>query len=647
MFKDIAYAYSRPRQMERDLQRLLHGVQHHGMELLAVMMPAICKHFDKCLSEGLYKPSGLAYSKQASRTIVVPAFMQDLYLQIFHKDGCLVDNPDCGVIMAIRQALKGLSKVKILCRKDRISDEVRNFYDIECSLPVPSLNWQGTDLFGSSNYYCHLDNVDFGDSQQCDPGIDSETGMYCSGPDHVSRQGLEPSVAKSLQQVADYIACSLGDFYTERCEITGEQHLPKHGPGRVSNLKRGESKYTFAEWPDKLDFAFPYEHYAIHDSGLVDSNPRVARLPGEYSSPSKLIAVPKTLKGPRLIASEPNSNQWIQQLMLKQVVSKVKVSKYLNKTINFESQAHNAWHALKASISGSDATIDLSSASDRFSLWTFERMFRRNRTLLERFHACRTQAIKNEIDSSFGVVTLKKAFSQGNALTFPIQSIGYAIICIAAVLIQRGQNVTTRNIMRAGSEVSVYGDDMIVPIDAFEMTVYLLEALGLKVNSDKTFHNGRFRESCGTDAYAGVDVTPSYVKVLHPSPDHEIAVSAIEASNNLLSNGWWHLAQFQESLITRFRNKLPVIAISEQILGLKSFSGRNISHLRKRWSPDLHRTEYQVLTLCSKVRVKDHELSTSHFYQWVVEKPSILLKWESGVVDTSSAVLRRGWNPLL
>jgi hypothetical protein len=227
-----------------------------------------------------------------------------------------------------------------------------------------------------------------------------------------------------------------------------------------------------------------------------------------------------------------------------------------------------------------------------------------------------------------------------------MQSIGYAVICIAGVLAHREMKPTWKNIIKVGSSVSVYGDDMIAPVDAFETIVDLLESLGFKVNLSKTFSKGKFRESCGIDAWDGVNVTPSYVKVLERSPSHEKAVSAIEASNNLFSNGWWHLAKFQESLITRYTTCLPVIADHEQILGLKSFSGRTTSHLKKRYSQNLHRYEFNVFALCSKPKKKDHELGTSHFLQWVVEKPPADLLWSSGVMDVTSAVMRRGWNPL-
>jgi len=577
---------------------------------------------------------------------VVPAFMQDLYLQLFHSDGSLRDCPDVNVILAIRQALKGLSKVKQQCRKDRISNEVVNFINIEASIPTPALNWEGVDLY--DHRICG-DSIDIGfcvSSSSEELSRDQGSRLRCTESSLDDKSGLEPRFANTLQTVSDIVASSMGDFYTEQCEVTGELLIPKHGRGRVSNRPKGVSKYSFYEWPDKLDFVFPYDYYAVHDSGLVDSNPRVTRLPGEYSSPSKLIAVPKTLKGPRLIASEPSQNQWIQQLMLKQINSKVKVNKYLNKAIKFESQEQNASLALTSSHSGSHATIDLSSASDRFSLWTLERMFRKNPTFLERFHACRTSVIKNEIDDNFDVLTLKKAFSQGNALTFPVQSIGYTIICIAAVLETRNLRATPRNIENVGSQVSVYGDDMIVPIDSFDSVCTLLEAVGLKVNPDKTFQRGKFRESCGTDAFDGVIVTPSYVKILSKHPRHETAVSAIESSNNLISNGWWHLANFQESLLGSLTKRLPIIAQHEQILGLKSFSGRSTSHLRTRYSPDLHRLEYNVETLVAKPKVVDHELGTSHFFQWQVEKPSIDLLWVSGVIDSSSAVMRRGWKPL-
>lgn len=641
MFNDIAYAYTKTRQLERDKTRLLHELTFRGLEVLAVELPSLCKHFDRCLGEELYTLSSLPLSRPGKKGVVIPALMQDLYLQIFTPEGLLRSEPPANVIVAIRQALKGLSKVKIACRKERIDAEVDNFHSIEASLPSPDLDWSADwddvgDLGHLLSNVCLTGYEPRSGRHEKDDVYGSDGAWNIFHPRHHRPEAL-------VQRVADIISTSLGDFFVEEAFTDGDTFTPKHGKGRVSNLRKGESKFSFLEWPSKLECVFPYDFYATHHLGLRSEVGE--KSPGDIKSPSKLIAVPKSLKTPRLIASEPNQNMWIQQLLMKQVYTRVRENPFLSKCIDFSNQKHNASLALSSSRSGSHATIDLSSASDRFSLRFLERIFRKNPTFLMRFHASRTEVIENAINNSWEHLVLKKAFSQGNALTFPIQSIGYAIVCVAAILIDKNQSSTASNIKEAVSGIRVYGDDMIVPVDSFVTTVNLLEMFDFQVNLDKTFSKGKFRESCGVDAYDGVSVTPAYVKNIAQSPNHYSAVSTIEASNNLHKDGWWHLAAWQGSLVSHLKNGIPIMHVRDKVLGFCSYSGRTTSHLRKRYSSELHRPEVQVYKLVSKSKKKDHPLGTQHFLQWTVERPAKDLKWSSGVELSSSAVLRRGWVP--
>jgi hypothetical protein len=646
MFKDVAYTYSKTSEVERDMSRLLHEVQFRGLETLAVELPSLCKHLDKCLGEELYTKSGLPLSRPSKEGVVVPAFLRDLYLQIFTPEGMLRVQPSIPAIIGLRQILKGLSKVDQQCRKDRISNEVSNFKAIEDDLPDYTLPW-GEVWTDYDSLGCRCRGISFSDdSRRGNEGVPDRPMPSGSSIRHDSAgsEGSRGPLA-TLQRVADVAASSLGDFSFER-DPGREIFIPKHGKGRVSNLPRTVSKYRFQEWPAKLDAVFPFELYGSPTLGL---RPYEREIPGVCgnTSPSKLIAVPKTLKGPRLIASEPNQQMWIQQLVSLQLRSKIdEKSSIFKECIRIDDQTRNARMALEASRSGSHATIDLSSASDRLSLWTIERLFRRNLSFLMRLNASRTPTIRNGIDDQWDLIDLKKAFSQGNALTFPTQSVAYAIIVASAVIYDRGLRPTQSVIRSTLSECSVYGDDIIVPVDHFETSVYLLEALGLKVNLDKTFSKGRFRESCGVDAYDGVDVTPGYVKNITQKPNHEKAVATIQASNNLHLRLWWNLAEWQSSLVRHLSCGVPVCFHKESKLGYWSFSGNSTLHLRKRWNPRLHREELSMFQLRSKAVRADHDLGYDHLFQWFVERPSPEKHWSSGFDESSSAVMRRDWNAL-
>jgi hypothetical protein len=125
-------------------------------------------------------------------------------------------------------------------------------------------------------------------------------------------------------------------------------------------LRGGEYKYLFPHWPDKLDAVFSYSECAFANFGSWAAS--VSRLGFDDSAmrhepPSRLIAVPKTYSGPRLIASEPVAHQWCQQTIRDFFVSRV-ADTSLGLCISFRDQTPNQVAALKASATRASSTID-------------------------------------------------------------------------------------------------------------------------------------------------------------------------------------------------------------------------------------------------------------------------------------------------
>jgi len=109
----------------------------------------------------------------------------------------------------------------------------------------------------------------------------------------------------------------------------------------------------------------------------------------------------------------------------------------------------------------------------------------------------------------------------------------------------------------------VYGDDIIVPTSVVDELVKLLGFLGFEVNTEKSFSDPdlRFRESCGLDAYNGVDVTPVYVRSLpgsKPELCHLVNSLASIAPDPSLES---ELGKFLARLIDE--NSLPLVPWSE------------------------------------------------------------------------------------
>jgi hypothetical protein len=269
----------------------------------------------------------------------------------------------------------------------------------------------------------------------------------------------------------------------------------KHGPGAVSDPLAVNQKWNNREWSERLSSFFPAHEYLR--TGSSDPETDVFLLPPASEHPSRVIAVPKTAKGPRIIAAEPVYNQFVQQGLMSMFTDWM----YSHPVVSFEFQEPNRDLARKGSIDGSVATIDLSEASDRVSLALVKALFRDHAYLLSIILACRTQRAELPDGNS---IALRKFASMGSALTFPLETLIFSIIAYMGV--QRS-GLSVKTTIRNG-DLRVYGDDIIIPTRAVNETISLLEAFGLKVNKDKSFWTGEFRESCGGDFYSGFPVNP-------------------------------------------------------------------------------------------------------------------------------------------
>jgi len=624
IFADFRWVYRCSDQRERDLSRLQFDLKVHGSRVLTIDLPTIGKHFEKCLSEGLYTPSGFAFASPRGGSRF-PALFRDLFLQIFDVNGVVREDASVEAIRAIGQLCYGVKKLELQCPQDAVNEQVKEYLLIEDDIREPSLPWGTSSFVGALGL-----RPSFKDGlRSCAPTV-----AFDGNRSNITMD----QACDLLQQVADKIAAQFGDLHLEK-----STELPKHGPGVVSNLKSGESKYSFPMWNDRLEATFPYDLYARTDFGMGEDHEAYLRREGR-EAPSRLIAVPKTQKGPRLIAAEPVENQWVQQLVRSQLEGRLSQT-WLHSSIHFRSQLVNRKWARDGSIDGSLATIDLSSASDRLSCWTVERMFRSNQTLLQRLESSRTSWVQNRVtDHHWSAIRTKKFAPMGSAVTFPVQSICYAIVSVVGVLLsQERMKPTAYNIQRACAQVQVFGDDLIVPAEAYRYVEALLEYIGLKVNRDKTYTKGNFRESCGLSVYKGYCVTPAYL--VKPSLEVTPATlgSLVEVSNNFHRKGLWNVANWLRLALHKYRNSIPVVPEYAVALGFFSFMGGSVSHLRKRrWNDSLHREEVRVWVPRHKVP----KLPTPGSYrlaQYFIESPDPLTQWESGTNGKSVNSSSPGW----
>lgn len=228
-------------------------------------------------------------------------------------------------------------------------------------------------------------------------------------------------------------------------------------------------------------------------------------------APGKVDFVPKNSKTDRTIVVEPLLNAFFQKGYGSYIRSRL-----LRYGIDLTDQSRNQQLALQGSVSGDLATVDLSMASDCLSQelvhsllpydWAVE--LDRLRTGTVKLPRQVTEELIAEMNFSDYMrvdqpYTMQKFSSMGNGFTFELESlIFYALAC--AVVDYLGGDRT----------VSVYGDDIIVPVGALDLLTETLTYCGFSLNKEKSYGFGPFRESCGADYLHGFDIRPFYVKTL-------------------------------------------------------------------------------------------------------------------------------------
>lgn len=637
IISDIALQFPSLRvDLERDLSRLHSILEARGLPFFTIDLPELGKHLDMCLASKCLTHSGIAYCRPYKKGVIIPRLFKGLWRRIFDDNGALRVNPDTTSIRFLRQLLYASKKLRMECSDVRVFKEVSNFFRIEQEARTPSLNWDADELIRGVQAVDFLDAFTPHDLPRLplDDFHPLESDEACR---HRNR-----GAAVHIQSVCDLVSATIGRF-------DPSEWRTKHGPGAVSDSKFGISKYEFPYWPEKLARVFPLESFAFANYSLWADAHIDDEIHGRFSvhePPAKLIAVPKTQKAPRLIASEPTAHQWCQQSVrhfLVESLSKTPICQ----AVHFRDQSQNQEFARTASLVQTHATVDLSSASDRLTCWTVERLFRKNNSLLDALHASRTRWMVNTIDrKSPKYIKLKKFACQGSACTFPVQSILYACIAIGSILFERGLSVNIKNTRAISQEVRVFGDDVVIPLDGWDLYQEMLGHFGFEVNRKKTYGTGKFRESCGLDAYDGTEVTPTYSMTYPEKTRPESIISCIESSNNFERNCMPLTAAWMESIVSRVsRYAIPYLAIGSGKFGWKRHFVPANDHLKRRWNADLQRVE--LLIHSPKGKVSRHPDRTgSRILQYFTEAPRPDTNWESGVPGRPTTKLRRGWESL-
>jgi len=430
---------------------IMKRLRNEGIHVVTVLLPAFSKHVIMCLEKGEWCDFSSAITKYRGLPVIFRGFLLKLFSFSRDKNKFVV-RPDVDPvsILIIRQACEYFYKLSLDFTDEQLEKAEQKF-------------------------------------------VENDDAVLTDGDYDVS--------------FVDLMRSNFETYYPRSSRIAYDDIIgnARPGSGTFSGYTDFWSRYNYGqyEWYERnnLPATVPPEARNLSWAFRLNSRAPKAKVADLDPDFSEVLFVPKDSRGPRVICREPYS-KLVYQLGFFDLFTDC-LEKDTQHRINFASQEINRRLAHQSSIDRSYATLDLSDASDMVSYHIVRRLFRfvpfykifRFRTTFARLPSGRIRE-------------LKKLAGMGSGFTFPTMAlIIHLAICTR---VSRRFNVDYRF---ASSKVYVYGDDIIVPKGWYAEAVKALTLVGLKVNTNKSFTNSFFRESCGGDYFYGNDVTPVRCKL--------------------------------------------------------------------------------------------------------------------------------------
>nr|QDH86543.1 MAG: RNA-dependent RNA polymerase [Leviviridae sp.] len=502
----------------RDQQKIAERFEHEGQELFTLTLPEVGKEFERSLDLGRVTDDLLSLTGAKTR---FPLFLRNLFLLVFDRSGVrLLDDPSIDAIQAIRQLTLAFGKVNLPCSDARVVKAFESFIECEQSL-------RDAIYVPSSEQYRDLERI-------------------------------------SSMLFGDVFSAIDREVYEGKIK-------PKHGPGATADKLMGNHKYRQGEWTLRLESIFSAFENLIPSYRYIHSLDELEWLDPDAERPVRVITVPKTMKTPRIIAIEPTCMQYMQQGLMEKFVDYLESDSLVQDMIGFTDQTPNQRLACEGSLSGNLATLDLSEASDRVSIRLVQQIFMNYGHLSEAILATRSR--RADVPG-FGILPLAKFASMGSALTFPIEECVFLSAIFFGIESKLNRRLTRKDISSFRGKVRVYGDDIVVPIEFVLPVVDALELFGFKVNHNKSFWTGRYRESCGREYFDGHDVSIFRVRQLLPlhRADVPALISTVSLRNLAYKQGYWGTARYLDSILKGLI-PFPNVAETSAVLGRHSVLG--------------------------------------------------------------------------
>jgi len=510
-----------------DCKTIQGRCKHEGLSFLTITLPSFGKDFEKSLDLGMVDRNlfqGFAWKGG------LPKFLSGFLGLVFDRtSGVLLDDPSIDAIQSIRQLSLMFGKMHLPCSPERVARAFDEY--IECEQDVRAND--AKLRFAQKAEFRRIASM-----------------LYWDVFKHVDRK------------------------------VYMHDLVPKHGPGATADRFSSNAKYQQGTWPKRLDEVFPLAEYLIPNYSFLEQLTDVDILEPGSEIPVRVISVPKTLKTPRIIGIEPVAMQYMQQALLPEILACLKRVDYLDSMLGFDDQTPNQEMALKGSLTGDLATLDLSEASDRVSNQHVRLLLKGHQHLFDAVDACRSR--KADVPGH-GVTRLAKFASMGSALCFPMEAMVFLTVVLIGIQNSLNTSLTLRDIKSLKGSVRIYGDDILIPVDHVESVIEALHSFGFVVNLNKSFWTGRFRESCGKEYYAGNDVSIVKVRQMFPlrRTDATGVNALVEFRNQLYWAGYWATSAWIDDELRDMLRHYPVVLPSSPVLGRESVLGFETQRLHE------------------------------------------------------------------
>jgi hypothetical protein len=292
----------------------------------------------------------------------------------------------------------------------------------------------------------------------------------------------------------------------------------RHGPGANVDTKDGlvSNFHKYGNWPYSctadayLEARFSIQSDPRWLGALEDDYRKRNKIPKHiilnqdtfWSSVIRIVDgnritfVPKNALTDRSIAIEPALNLYLQ----------LGVDGFIRRRlkrwgVDIDDQSKNQELARVGSLRNEEedsfVTLDLAAASDSISLKLCELL------LPTEWYSYLMKLRSPSGDLGTDVLTYEKMSSMGNGFTFALETALFTSAIYGVMKVDSG--------VYDPQECAVYGDDLIVRHSISERVVHALNCFGFSINSEKSFFQGPFRESCGADWFNGRPIRPVFL----------------------------------------------------------------------------------------------------------------------------------------